>query len=201
MSGKTPKGLPAPAAAATASTVLVGDTAFAAKARTIAIQTPSTISYWYTGGGDALRIAHQEVNAFNKTHKTIRVNLTTVTAGGGGGISTNQKLLAAITGGNPPDAAYIDRPTISIPWGIQGALTPLNTYIEKDRFKADNYLAAAWDDSVFKGHVYALPMEADPGGLLWWNKDLFEKAGLDPNKPPRYIDELDTSAVRLTQRG
>lgn len=118
----TPKRFLASAAAATASTVLVGDTAFAAKARTIAIQTPTTISYWYTGGGNALKIAHQIVDAFNKSHPSTRVDLTTVTAGGGGGISTNQKLLAAITAGKPPDAAYIDRPTMSVPWGVQGAL-------------------------------------------------------------------------------
>ncbi len=200
MSTLTRKRFLASAAAVTASTVLVGDTAFAAKARTIAIQTPTTINYWYSGGGDALRIAHQVVDAFNKTHKTTHVQLTTITAGGGGGISTNQKLLAAITAGAPPDAAYIDRPTMSVPWGVQGALTPLDTYIEKDGLKADSYLAAAWNASVFNGHVYALPMEADPGGLLWWNKDLFEKAGLNPDQPPLYTDELDRYAARLTQK-
>jgi multiple sugar transport system substrate-binding protein len=44
-----------------------------------------------------------------------------------------------------------------------------------------------------------LPWGTDTNAL-YWNKDLFEEAGLDPEKPPKTLDELDQYAEKLTKK-
>jgi multiple sugar transport system substrate-binding protein len=52
----------------------------------------------------------------------------------------------------------------------------------------------------FDGHVWALPTTTDTICLLW-NKTAFRKAGLDPDRPPQNLDELEEYAAKLTVRG
>jgi ABC-type glycerol-3-phosphate transport system substrate-binding protein len=53
--------------------------------------------------------------------------------------------------------------------------------------------------SFYRGKVWALP--TTPASVaLHWNKDHFRAAGLDPERPPRTIEELDAFAEKLTQR-
>ena len=45
-----------------------------------------------------------------------------------------------------------------------------------------------------------MPLYADVSALFY-NKDLFEKAGLDPNKPPTSLAELRAYADKITALG
>lgn len=48
------------------------------------------------------------------------------------------------------------------------------------------------------GEAYGLPMYVSPY-VLYYNKDLFEQAGLDPNQPPTTYDEMMEYAEKLSQ--
>ena len=50
------------------------------------------------------------------------------------------------------------------------------------------------------GRLYGVPLYADVSALFY-NKDLFEKAGLDPNKPPTSLAELREYADKITALG
>ena len=63
--------------------------------------------------------------------------------------------------------------------------------IEKDFFPL---VSAAKVD----GKYYALPTAVRSLALIW-NKDLFKKAGLDPEIPPKTLDELVEYAQKLTR--
>src|SRR5205085_10569555 len=54
---------------------------------------------------------------------------------------------------------------------------------------------ATWD-----GKLYGVPLYADVSALFY-NKDLFEKAGLDPNKPPTSLAEIREYADKITALG
>ncbi|MFC4946206.1 ABC transporter substrate-binding protein [Pseudonocardia sp. GCM10023141] len=49
------------------------------------------------------------------------------------------------------------------------------------------------------GRIYAVPIYAYTMGLIY-NRDLFARAGLDPNKPPTTWDEVRTAAREITQK-
>ena len=55
----------------------------------------------------------------------------------------------------------------------------------------DDYDDEAWEIARWRGKTYGVPcIEHGAIASLIWNKELFEKAGLDPEKPPRTLDEV-----------
>ena len=54
--------------------------------------------------------------------------------------------------------------------------------------------------ATFNDRLYGVPLYADVSALFY-NKDLFEKAGLDPNKPPTSLAELREYADKITALG
>lgn len=65
-----------------------------------------------------------------------------------------------------------------------------------------DYLAdfhpAILDSFNIDGEAYGLPMYVSPY-VLYYNKDLFEQAGLDPNMPPTTYDEMMECAAKLSE--
>ena len=53
---------------------------------------------------------------------------------------------------------------------------------------------------LYQGDLYGLPINGDVN-VMYYNTDLFEKAGLDPNKPPQTWDEFLAAAKALTKDG
>src|SRR5690606_12883760 len=77
---------------------------------------------------------------------------------------------------------------------MKDALTPMNTspagnLLEKAGFKREDFLTDVWDSSNFDGLQYGIPLDTHMWAM-WYNKDVFTKAGLDPNKPPTNAEEL-----------
>jgi len=107
-----------------------------------------------------------------------------------------QKLMIAVAGGNPPDIVHIDRYTV-IQWATRGALMPLDEYVE-DPSVWDQYVQTNLAEALYKGKTYAFPTSVDVRGI-YWNKDHFKEVGLDPERPPKYWDELLTYAKKLTK--
>jgi multiple sugar transport system substrate-binding protein len=54
--------------------------------------------------------------------------------------------------------------------------------------------------ATFKDRLFGVPLYADVSALFY-NKTLFEKAGLDPNKPPTSLAELREDADKITALG
>ena len=54
--------------------------------------------------------------------------------------------------------------------------------------------------ATYEGRLYGVPLYADVSALFY-NKDLFAKAGLDPEKPPTSLKELREYADKITALG
>ena len=54
--------------------------------------------------------------------------------------------------------------------------------------------------ATFNNHLFGVPLYADVSALFY-NKDLFTKAGLDPNKPPTSLAEIRQYADKITALG
>ena len=143
---------------------------------------------WNTHEGEAMRVV---VNEFNRSQDRIFVEVLAIS-------DVAQKMLLATAGGVPPDVAGIWGDNISS-FADKQALLPLDDYLRRAGMTRDDYIPAYWDVCKYKGHMYALP-SAPHSLALHWNKKLFREAGLDPERPPRTIEELDEYADRLTKR-
>jgi len=111
---------------------------------------------------------------------------------------TNQdpvKILASIESGNAPDLVILAllRPN----WIYQGAMTPLDNYMKASHFNLSKFTDTAWSLGHVNGHYYTMSPEQDSIDLLY-NKALFRRAGLDPNKPPQTLSQLLDYAKKLT---
>ncbi|MGQ9730299.1 MAG: ABC transporter substrate-binding protein [Candidatus Zipacnadales bacterium] len=149
------------------------------------------VTYWekWTGfEGEAMR---KTVQAFNESQERIEVRLFTTS-------QIDRKMLMATAGGIPPDVAGLWSNNV-IPYADKNALLPLDDYAAAAEIHREDYISLYWAQCYHRGHLWALP--STPASLaLHWNKRLFREAGLDPNRPPQTIEELDEYAKRLTIR-
>lgn len=142
---------------------------------------------------ESFRGVHEAVKEFERRHPHIQVIMGT--PGGQAGIDP-QKLMTAIAGGTPPNLIWQDRFTIS-GWAARGAFRDLNDLVERDNINKEDFYPACWEEACYEGKLYGLPWDTDCRGL-YYNRELFRKFGLDPDKPPRDWDELVEYAKKLT---
>ena len=127
---------------------------------------------------------------FEKTHPDIHVKVV-------GGIS-DDKIVAAIRGGNAPDVAHsFDAGAYTGAYCSNGAWIDLADYMKQDGLSDDVFPEVPRQYSQFEGTRCALPMLADVYGL-YYNKDLLAKAGID--SPPQTVSQLMDDAKKLTER-
>ena len=101
------------------------------------------------------------------------------------------KLLLALQGGSGPDVTHVGGDTIG-EMVDAGYLAPLDEYVAKwDDWKM--YPDAVKQGVTYKGKVYGIPYGLDTR-FLYYRKDVFQKAGLDPTWQPKTVtDILDTA--------
>lgn len=154
---------------------------------------PTTVTFWYDQTGVGQEAIKKMIEAFEEKHDHIKVDGVYIAKSGGESIS--QKLLISIAGGNPPDVAYFDRFLVSS-YAAEGALLDLTERAEQAGISPDDYYPHVWEEAHYEGKMYAVPLNTD-ARMMYYNKDVFAEAGLDPEQPPRTIAELDKVADQL----
>ncbi|WP_077623313.1 ABC transporter substrate-binding protein [Sediminibacillus massiliensis] len=154
-------------------------------------------TYWYPWGGDSEKWDKSRIAEYEES---TGANIEAIYAPPSGGID-NGKLLSAISGGNPPDLVVTDGDGYNLAYGLaaQGALEPIDEYLEEAGFEEDSVLDGFRD--LMKqpdGKTYLLPQDSNVN-MLYYNVEMFEAAGLDPDNPPTTIEELDAAAEALTE--
>jgi ABC-type sugar transport system permease subunit/ABC-type glycerol-3-phosphate transport system substrate-binding protein len=172
--------------------------ALADRASTVA---STRLVVWGMESGADSQAQDAEIASFEQMNPSIDVITLSMGAGG----MNPQKLMTAIVGGVPPDVVQQDRFTIG-DWASRDAFLPLDGFLARDNassntlaVKRENFVPAAWAETIFRGHVYAVPDGIDDR-VLYYNRSLFRAAGLDPNQSPRTWDELIYDAKALTKR-
>lgn len=153
------------------------------------------IVYWEKWTGSEAAAMQATVDAFNASQHRIFVEFLSVSG-------IERKTILATAGGDPPDIAGVWVHQIAS-WADLNALTPLDEFIVHDGMSVAEFLSR-YDTSYaemtqYDGQVYAL--YATPSALaLHYNKTLFREAGLDPERPPATIAELEEYSKKLTKR-
>lgn len=106
------------------------------------------------------------------------------------------KSLAAVTAGNPPNIVVQDINTARQRADAQQA-TNIQEYLNaEDETIEERFYPQLWDTVIYEDEAYGLPFNTDTQ-VLFYNKDLFEEAGLDPDTPPETWAELEEFARTL----
>ncbi len=150
------------------------------------------LTYWHGWTEQWQEMTQAVCDGFNAKNPGIEASQTL--APGGDLIA---KLLSSVAAGNPPDVITIYS-AINIPSLVeQKALVPMS---EADLPAArDWFHPAVLDLGTYNGKVWGLSYWQQTS-CIGWNKRAFSEVGLDPNKPPTSIDELDAMAEKLTKQ-
>lgn len=98
------------------------------------------------------------------------------------------KLHTMIASGTAPDVVVISYDEFEYLY-VMGALAPIDPYFPSSTYLEDNYAEAFAKSTVREGHAYGIPAVCG-AYVLYYNRELFEQAGLDPDKPPQTWDEI-----------
>ncbi len=113
---------------------------------------------------------------------------------------TITKVLTAVRGGNPPQLSVIlavDMFTLI----EEDAIVAFEDLITADaeRQWLDSFYPAFMENSRTGGKTYGVPFQRSTP-VLYWNKDAFAEAGLDPDTPPATWDEMVAFGKKLVKR-
>lgn len=146
----------------------------------------ATLSIWARASSS--NAAQHMIDLWNSSHDD-KIELTT--------IPDNQmvtKLATGVQSGDVPDLISFD--LIFMPDFMKaGLLTDLTDVLSKDP-NQEKVAQAFRDLATYDGRLYGTGFTPDVSILLY-NKDLFKKAGLDPEKPPTTIGELEEYALKI----
>lgn len=149
-----------------------------------------TVVYWekWTGSeGEAMR---KVVEAFNASQDQYEVKMLTVTA-------IQNKTMLATAGAVPPDVAGLFGDNVA-QYASSNAVRPLDDLIERDGIKREDYIPVYWDICSMGGMTWCLP-STPASTALHYNLEHWKEAGLDPNKPPKTIEELDQMVDKVSR--
>lgn len=148
------------------------------------------ITYWEKWTGFEGQAMQDVVDAFNASQDRIWVEKITSSR-------LDRKLLAVIAGGTPPDVAGLWNQYLAL-YASKKSLLPLDDRMREAGFTENYYKPVYWELCRWQGVHYALPT-TPATTALYWNKRLFREGGLDPDRPPKTIAELDALAEKLTK--
>jgi len=133
------------------------------------------------------------VGEFNKSQSNVEIKLTIVPAE-----AWEQKMKAAQAAGKVPEIRTINYGNVANA-AKTGQLMALNDLMDPAAF--DDLYDNIKDFVAVDGKYYAYPKLVEPSAVLFYRKDLFKEAGLDPEAPPATWDELLDAAQKLTKKG
>ncbi len=113
---------------------------------------------------------------------------------------TMVKASAAMEAGNPPAVAMVGANNV-LDFVQKDQLVPIKEFLGKTT--TAEYLADFWPgvrpNAIIDGKLYAIPFQSSTP-ILYYNKEHFKEAGLDPNKPPRNWKELVSYGKKLIKK-
>jgi sn-glycerol 3-phosphate transport system substrate-binding protein len=98
------------------------------------------------------------------------------------------KYLAGLGTGDLPDVFHPEDTTVQRLIDSQ-SVVPVQACIDADGYSLEKFLPRATAYFTSAGTLYGMPW-ALSNPILWYDRSVFQKAGLDPNKPPTTFDEV-----------
>ncbi|WP_018133535.1 ABC transporter substrate-binding protein [Effusibacillus pohliae] len=153
------------------------------------------ITLWHAMGGAAGKGLDALVQQFNETHSNIKV-----TAVYQGSYDDEFNKFKTVQGS---DAA----PSLMQVYDIgtrfmidSDSIVPVQKFIDEDHYDISDFEPNILSYYRLDNKLYSMPMNVSTP-ILYYNKTAFQKAGLDPNKPPQTWKEVEDYAKKLTKKG
>jgi len=155
----------------------------------------TTIRWWHAMGGNLGETVEALASDFNDQSDTVTVE----TSYKGSYTETLNAVTSAIGAGEAPELAQIvdlgSRLAID-----SGAFVPMEEALPSDRIDWSDFQDPVIDYYSFDDTVYSLPFNSS-NPIFYYNKDMFEEAGLDPESPPETLEEIRAASETVVSDG
>ena len=182
----------------TKSRILMSVAAFALAGASPAL-AQTEIQWWHalTGANnDVVVKLSEDFNASQKDYKVVPVYK-------GSYPDTLNAGIAAFRAGQAPHILQVFEVGTGTMMSAKGAIKPVHEMMKEagEKFDPSAYLPAiSGYYSTAKGEMLSMPFNSS-SMVMWYNKDAFKKAGLDPEKPPKTWPETFAAAKKLKAAG
>jgi len=188
----SPAGDTAPATSPAASVAGATDAAGSPKLNP---DVSGTIDFWHFWGSPVRRNAIRRVLAICQQQlPNIKVNETFKPFGD----IWTANIAAVAAGSGMPDVIVEDRPKLP-QRAADNIDQSLQEYVTRDSFDSSQFWPFAWEQTLYNDEPYGIPFETEVR-VLYWNKNAFKEAGLDPEQPPKTWAELEQFADKLDKK-
>jgi len=162
----------------------------------MAFATDLTMFYPVAVGGPLTKLVDKLVQEFEAENPDISVKAIY----SGNYSDTMTKAMTALKGGNPPNLSVILSTEIFtlIDNDAILAFDDLVTTSEEKQW-LDSFYPALMENSRTGGKTWSIPFQRSTI-VMYYNKDAFRKAGLDPDKPPATWEELVEMGKKLVTK-
>ncbi len=150
-----------------------------------------TIEFMHWGGTDTYKGSYKDrIAAFEKANPKIKVKVVTI------GDDYDTKLQTMIAGNKAPDVAQVAENGTG--FASKNAFVDLNSYIKKDNINLTKKYGGASALYKWKGATFGIP-DRGGSGVLYYNKDIFDKAGMKYPTADWTIQDFYDAAKKLTK--
>jgi multiple sugar transport system substrate-binding protein len=130
------------------------------------------------------------ISAFESSHPGIKVKSQPISF-----TDIGHTLVLKVQSGDTPDVAELSgNDTFAL--AATNSLVNVNTFLKADK---SQFIPSELASSTYKGKLIAVPWTVNPPGL-WYDKKLMKGAGLDPNSPPKTMDQLMSDLATIHQK-
>ncbi|MFF5228780.1 ABC transporter substrate-binding protein [Dactylosporangium sp. NPDC000521] len=153
-----------------------------------------TLNLWngFTGGdGDIFK---KLVDQFNAEHANIAITVATYKWE-----DYYAKLPGAVSSGNGPDVAVMHMDMLAT-FAARQVIQPVDDVAAALGLSESDFAATVWKGGIYHDKRYGIPLDMHPLGM-YYNKTLFQQAGLDPAKPPTDRASFEAALAAFKKAG
>ena len=174
--------------------LMVGALSLATSVCTFA-KTELTMYYPVSVGGPLTKVVDSMVAEFEQKNPDIDVNAIYA----GNYNDARVKALAALNSGQPAQLSVMFSIDVHQLMELD-AIEPFDNLVrnEEDRQWLNSFYPALMENGQVNGETWGIPFQRSTI-VMYYNKDLFRAAGLDPEKAPASWDELVSMGKKLTK--
>ena len=153
------------------------------------------ITFWHAMSGLQGEALQELVDDFNESQEEVFVKAEFQ----GNYDDTITKLKAAMQSGNVPDVCQMYE--VGTQFMIDsGSIIPVEDMFESTGYDKNSIMPLIANYYTVEGKQYSMPLNV-AAPILYYNKDVFEEAGLDPNDPPTTYAEILEYSKQIVESG
>jgi len=164
-----------------------------------AAQALTEIQWWHSMTGALNDRVNEFAKGFNESQKDYKV----VPVYKGAYPESMAAAIAAFRAGNAPHILQVFEVGTATMMSAKGAIKPVSDVLREGGFKFDPKAFIGPVSGYYtnrKGEMLSFPFNSSTT-VFYYNKDVFEKAGLDPNRAPTTWPEVVQAAAKIKASG